>query len=114
MNRFHHSNMQVLATEMCKVKCDLSHKIFSELFCQTHVNPDNPRTQHDFEVPFVKTVYHRSEIISYFGPKIWDILPASIKEANSLKSFKKLIKKMGPTNMPLQIAQELHTCRWFC
>ena len=86
---------------MCNVKSDLSPKIFRELFCQTDMNPDNLRIQHDLEVPFVRTVYHGSESISYFGPKIWDILPASVKEANSLMSFKKLIKNMGPSNMSL-------------
>ena len=58
--------------------------------------PYNLRIQHDFEVQFVRTVYNGSESISYLGSKIWDILPASVKGANSLNGFKKLIKKRVP------------------
>ena len=35
----------------------------------------------------------RVKSISYQGPKIWDILPASFKESVSLNSFQKLVKK---------------------
>ena len=97
---FHQRNIQVLATEMYKVKNDLPPKIFSDLFCQREMNPHNLKNQHDFEKPFVRTVYHGSETISHFGPKIWDILPESIKIANSLNSFKKLIKKWVPQTCP--------------
>ena len=66
-----------------------------DLFCQTEMNPYNLRIQHNFEVPYVRTAYNGSESISYLGPKIWDVLPVSIKEANTFNSFKKLIKKIG-------------------
>ena len=45
-------------------------------------NPDN------FDVPFLRTVFHGSENILYLGPKVWDILPASIEEENSLSILK--------------------------
>ena len=49
-----HRNIEVLATEIYKVKNDLSPKIFSDLFYQTEMNPHSLRIQHDFEVPLVK------------------------------------------------------------
>ena len=80
-----------------------------DLFYQTEMNPYNLRIQHNFEVPYVRTVYHGSESISYLGPKIWDVLPVSIKEANTFNSFKKLIKKIGSLkHFPVDCVRATH------
>ena len=50
----HHRNTQVLATEIYKVKNDLSPKVFNDLFYQTEMNPHSLRIQYDFEIPLVK------------------------------------------------------------
>ena len=71
-----------------------------KIFSQTETNAYNLRIQHNFEVRVLKAVYYWSESISYFGPKIWDILPAPIKKANSLNSLKKLIKKCRLKHVP--------------
>ena len=44
----------------------------------------------------MKPVYHAPKSISYLGPKIWEIVPAKIKEINSLNSFKIEIRKRVP------------------
>ena len=72
----------MLSTEICKVKNDLSPNIFNYL-CQTETNPYNRRILHDFEVPFVKIVYHGSESISYLAPKIRKFFQHQKKEENS-------------------------------
>ena len=72
------------------------YEVKNDLFCQIEVNPHNIRIQNDFEVSFARTVYHGNGSISYLCPTIRDILPASIKEANSLNSFAKLLKKWVP------------------
>ena len=36
--------------------------------------------------------------IRYFGPVIWNSLPAEIRNANTLSSFKKNIRKWRPLN----------------
>ena len=69
------------------------------------MNSYKTRIQHDIEVPFARTVYHGRESISYPCPTIWDILPASIKEANSLNSFKKLFKKWVPLTFPCRLCK---------
>ena len=84
---FHHRNIQVLATELYKIKNDVQPNIFSNLFCQKEMNSCNLRIQHDLEVPFVKTQYNWSKSISYIVPKTWDVLPASIREVNLLNNF---------------------------
>ena len=89
----HYRNIQALAMEMYKVKSGYTLKIFSDFFNQREISPYNFRTHPEVRVSLTRTVYHKSENISYLGPKIWDILPSSFKEAVSLK--------MGPTNTPL-------------
>ena len=74
---------------MYKIKNDLSTEILSNIF-----------TQSDFQIPFVRTVYHRTESISYLGTKIWDIVPTEMKNAISLNRFKAKIKKWLPLNCP--------------
>ena len=38
-------------------------------------------------------MYHGLESISFLGPKIWNILPDRLKNANSIEAFKMQIKK---------------------
>ena len=85
----HHSNIQALSMGMYKVKSGYTTKIFSYFFDQREISSYNLRGHPGFRIP----VYHGSEIISYLGPKIWDILPASFKGAVSLK--------MSPKSMSL-------------
>ena len=73
---------------MYKVKSGYTPKIFSDLFNQREISPNNLRRHPEFRVPLTRTVYHGSESISYLSPNIWDILPASFKEEVSLNSFK--------------------------
>ena len=54
----------------------------------------------------VKTVYHGSESISYLGPKIWEIVPAKIKETNSLNSFKIEIRKWVPQSCSCRLCKQ--------
>ena len=92
----HHRNIQALATKMYKVKSGYTPKCFSDLFSQIEISSYNHRRHPEFKVPLTWTVYHGSESISCQGPKIWDILPKTFKEAVLSNSFKKLIKKWVP------------------
>ena len=48
-----------------------------------------PTTPHlHFPVPPVRTVYNGTESLSFLGPKIWDIVPAELKEVKTLSAFK--------------------------
>ena len=48
-------------------------------------------------------MYHRTECISYLGPKLWDILPEKLKNIHSLEHFKKEIKTWKPDNCPCRL-----------
>ena len=76
---------------MYKVKNNLSPSIIAELFEQRNENY-NLRNNNPFTIPAVRTVQHGSESISFLGPKIWNILPDNIKNAESLNVFKTKIK----------------------
>ena len=89
----HNRNIQILATEMFKIKNDLSPEIMTELFEQRNEHHYNLRNNVHFITPQIRTVYHGSESISFLGPKIWNILPDRLKNATSLEAFKIQIKK---------------------
>ena len=62
----HYRNLQIHATEMYEIKNDLSPLIVTELFEQ-HCDLTN-NTQ--VTIAPTRTVFHRSESISFIGPKI--------------------------------------------
>ena len=90
---------------MHKIKNDLSTEILSKIFTQRTQNHYSLPSASDFQIPFVRTVYHGTENISYLGPKIWDIVPAEMKNAISLNSFKAQIKKSLPFNCPCRLCK---------
>ena len=80
---------------MFKVYRNISLPIFCEIFHQRG-NNHNLRINSDFAMPNVSSVFHGTEIISYFGPKIWDIVPLDLKELTSVAALKKGIKEWKP------------------
>ena len=101
----HTSNLQMLATEMFKVYRCMSPPIFSELFRRRDIC-HNLRSNSNFALPNVKSVFHGSESISYLGPKIWDIVPLELKELTSLNTFKNRIKKWQPKTCPCRLCKQ--------
>ena len=57
------------------------------------------RKNSQFNIPPIRTVHHGSESISFLGPKLWNILPDRLKNANSIEAFKRQIKKNGSLNI---------------
>ena len=78
-------NLQILATEMCKIKNDLAPLIVT-------ISP-------------IRTVYHGSESITFLGPKIWNILPERLENTNSVEAFKLQIKKWKPENCSCRLCK---------
>ena len=101
----HQRNLQVLATEIYKVRKDLSPAIITELFEHKEEHYYNLRNNAGFAIPAIRTVYHGSESISYLGLKIWNILPDRFKNANNLETFKSEIKQWKPEDCPCQLCK---------
>ena len=54
----HHRNIQTLATEMFKVKNEISPEIICDIFTQRMNNHYNLRHINHFQTPFARTVYN--------------------------------------------------------
>ena len=91
----HHKNLQRLATEMYKVKNNISPLPMQELFT-AQANVHDLRNKRCWEIPNVRTVHHGTETIRYRGPKTWELVPPEIKDSNSLREFKVKIKAWKP------------------
>ena len=91
----HDRNLQKLATEMYKVKNNLSPKPIQNLFKQVD-NAENLRNNKNFEIPKVRTVNNGIETIRYRGPITWDLVPDEIRKSKSLSEFRDKIKTWKP------------------
>ena len=78
---------------MYKVMNSGSSEIMKEIFRIREENGYNLRHQNTFKRPIVNSVYNDTETVSFWGPRIWELIPIEIKELVSLNGFKKAIKK---------------------
>ena len=72
--------------ELYKAYNNISQTVLSDLFIRNHINY-NLRSQSDFVIPQIKTVYNGTNSLRYFGPIIWNLIPKEIKYSDSLESF---------------------------
>ena len=100
----HTRNIQLLAIEMYKIKNKISPDFICEIFPKSNA-VYKTRASSDFIRPRVNTVLWGTETIRNLGPKIWDILPANIKEAPTLNSFKVKVKQMKTFNCPCRLCK---------
>ena len=86
----HEQNIQNLAIKMFKALNDLSTRDFSELF-QLNESLHGLRSigPQKLCIPNINSVRFGKGSIRYFGPVIWNSVPAEIRNANTLSSFKK-------------------------
>ena len=101
----HHRNFSSLAIEMYKVHRGISPEILNDLFTLRQADQYNLRNRSQFIIPNVKTVNHGFESLRYLGPKIWETIPSPLKEINSLKNFKNVIKKWKPESCPCRLCK---------
>ena len=101
----HNQNLQILATDMHKIKNDLSPLSVTEVFEQRNEQHYDLRKNSQFTIPPIRTVYHGQESISFIGPKIWNIIPDRLKNANNIEAFKMQIKKWKSENCPCRLCK---------
>ena len=66
----------------------------------------NLRSGYTLERKRDRTVYHGSESLSSLAPKLWDLLPNSIKNPASLKEFKTEINTWAFDRCPCRICMK--------
>ena len=59
----------------------------------------------DFTLRIVRTVKFAIESIRYLRPKIWESIPANIKEVDTIERFKSGIKKWKPESCPCRLCK---------
>ena len=102
----HHRNIQKLGIEVYKAKNNLSPILMQEIFPDRNYNGPDLRHQTDFEIPNANSVNNGQETLRFMGPKIWDIIPVSIKNASSLTIFKNKVKNWTPENCPCRLCKD--------
>ena len=72
----------------------MSPKIMSEVFKLRKTASYNIRHTSQFSTDPIHSIYNETESALYLGPKIWEQIPAEIKNKESLDGSKRKIKKM--------------------
>ena len=101
----HNRNIQLLATELFKVKNGLSPSFMNEIFVENSQHYYDLRKKTEFKRNNVKTVYNGTETLTFLGPRIWEIVPDYIKKSNSFEEFKLKIKLWNPENCPCRLCK---------
>ena len=97
-------NLQILATEIYKIKNDLGPKIMKDTFHFIQ-KPYNLRNDPVLQRRRNRTVYFGTESISSLAPKIWEVIPSDIRSAKSLGIFKEKIKFWKTDKCPCRLCK---------
>ena len=90
-------NIQSLPIELFKVKRNLSNVIMCNI-SKTVTLTYNLWSQTHFMRDCVNTRLYDLNSLSYFSPKVWDMISLEINNINSLPKFKTDIRKWAPEN----------------
>ena len=105
----HHKNLQVLVTEIFKVKKDLAPDIMKDVF-ELKEPPYNLRSElNHFTRRNVKTTYYGLSSIKHLAPQVWELVPQSFKKCNTLNEFKTKIKSWYPDHCPCRFCKTYTT-----
>ena len=98
----HERNVQTLGVELYKVAYGISPQIMRLVF------PTRPNIRYPWENIFqtfnVRTVAWGTETLSHLGPRIWSIIPLSLKKL-SFSKFKKKIRLWKPEGCPCRLCK---------
>ena len=102
----HQRNLQVVTTEIFKLKNELVPEIMKQVF-----ERQNPAYNFRSEATYfkrenVKTTHYGIQSVRYLGLKIWDMVQNNIKNCNSLNKFKNSIKSWKPTECPCRLCKK--------
>ena len=96
---------QALATKVYESINGLNSVIMRGIFDAKNT-PYNLRSLSILCTRYEKTVKYGSDSLSFRGPKIWALVPDSIKVSNSIHEFKSKIRKWKPVGCDCKICKE--------
>ena len=100
----HQKNLQVLVTEIYKVKPGIAPEIMKDIFELQNPSYNLRSSCNQFRRANIKTVHYGLQSVRYLGSKIWELV-TNIKYSNSLTKFKKLIKSWKPAACPCRLCK---------
>ena len=100
----HQRNLQTLATEIYKAKNKISPEVVNSLFEFTNKNY-NLRNASLLKRNRYFTVHYGSESLVSLAPKIWEVVPDSIREVKTLSIFKNKIKASTTVKCPCRLCK---------
>ena len=100
----HTKNLQLLMTEMYKTKNGLNPLFMQEIFRENAIHY-NLRNNNEFVQPRVKSVNNGTESVRFKGPQLWQMLPPTIRNSDSLCQFKTKIKNWYGENCPCRLCR---------
>ena len=98
----HTKNLQILMTEMYKTRNGLNPSFMQEIFCD-NTTYYNLRNGNEFFQPRVRSVNNGTESVRFKGPQLWQMLPQTIRNSQSLCQFKTKIKRWNGENCPCKL-----------
>ena len=103
----HCNNIHALTIELHKI-ANMSPKTMSEVFKLIDTPCYNLRHTWQFSIDPIHSVYNGTESASYLGPKIWEQIPAEIKNKESLLGLKEKSKNGNTLNVHVQFVGHLY------
>ena len=102
--KIHQKNLQILATEIYKVKNDLGPKIMADIFHFVE-KPYNLRNNSIIQSQANRKFYFGTESLSSLAPKLWELIPSEIKSAKSRNIFKEKINSWTTDKCPYRLSK---------
>ena len=101
----HQKNLQVLVTEIYKVKNGIAPEITKDIFEIQSPSYNLRSSCNHLRRGNIKTVHYGLQSVRYLVPKIWELVPDNIRYSTSLSKFKKLIKSWKPEACPCRLCK---------
>ena len=95
----HQRNLQLLATEIFKVKNGVSTGLTEDIFHFVN-KPYNLRNNRILFRKRNRTVFYGTESLSSLAPRIWELIPQLLKDETELSQFKTKIKTRTTSQCP--------------
>ena len=87
-----------------RLRNDLNPSFMQEIFLENESHY-NLRSNNDFVQPRVRSVGNGTESVRFKGPQLWQILPQTIRNSESLAQFKANIKDWKGENCPCKLCR---------
>ena len=101
----HQRNLQLLATEIFKVKNGVSTGLTEDIFHFVN-KPYDLRNNRILFRKRNRTVFYGTESLSSLAPRIWELIPQSLKDETELSQFKTKIKTWTTSQCPCRLCKK--------